>query len=393
MLGRCFQSIMGTEGAIAIVAKSEGSQSQNPSTSVPEAAVAVPPAKDSERELSSPASPGERAVFLGLVAEEIVRVSKQGFTTLFVAPRPFTPEESEALRESAWNDIAYEDVLTDSKYIVAFLRNPHTQDECFVDRFGYATLIPASELRNRGLLPPFGRGPSHSALGVWLKQAGKDSRVLEPHFTPLPGLPLDWGLPSSVEQAATIRPLETTPSQANVPAHVTVGAALVQDKSIITRGGDRYLPLPLAAWTAQASESALRNWIDHRVKFGGRSLRTHISLTKGVYVSEESVQRIASRFVNWPSNEPAGPVTLGETDDQSGFLAMSDAARIVGVSSRTMWLWASQGKAPTDKSLDVIKCTTSDHFYIREKDVFELNALVPRSGLQRGRRPKVSVEP
>lgn len=237
------------------------------------------------------------------------------------------------------------------------------------------------------------RGPSHSDTQM--------SFILLKQIASTPGrnnegatlLPLDSDQSLSAQRSEDSAPLEKTLGPANIPAHVNIGAVLVPEKSIITRGGVRYLPLPLAAWNAQASESSLRNWIDNRVKFAGRIIKTHLSITKGVYVSEESVQRMSERFIKWPSREPAGQVTLGETDDQSGFLGTSDAARIVGVSSRTMWLWASQGKAPTAKCLDVIKCTTSDYFYIREKDVFELRAGVPRSGLQRGRRPFPVAKP
>jgi hypothetical protein len=169
---------------------------------------------------------------------------------------------------------------------------------------------------------------------------------------------------------------------------------MLADDRIITRAGIRYSPLPLAAWLARASEPTVRAWIDKRVKFGGQPLKTLTSsATKGLYLSQDSVDRMANRFVRWPSREPAGAVTLGETDDQSGYLAMADAARIIGVSSRTMWLWASQEKAPSDKPLDVIKCTTSENFYVLEKDVYDLKAVVPRSGLQRGRRPQPALEP
>jgi hypothetical protein len=58
-----------------------------------------------------------------------------------------------------------------------------------------------------------------------------------------------------------------------------------------------------------------------------------------------------------------------------------------------MWLWASHpGKAPTGKVLDVIKCTASDYFYIREKDAHDLKKLIPRSGLHRGRRPQTVLQ-
>ena len=58
-----------------------------------------------------------------------------------------------------------------------------------------------------------------------------------------------------------------------------------------------------------------------------------------------------------------------------------------------MYLWATQeGKAPTDKPLDVIQDPISEHFFIREKDVYDLKAVVPRSGLPRGRRPQLALE-
>jgi len=198
----------------------------------------------------------------------------------------------------------------------------------------------------------------------------------------------------SLEQQPPSGPLAPPDISAlNIRRLAAVGSTMIEDKRIITKGDVRYLPLPLAAWIAHASESALRNWIDTRARFAGRVIQTHVSQTNALYVSEESVKRVAERFVKWPSKEPAGPIAIGETDDRSGFLGMSDAAGIVGVSSRTMWLWASQGKAPTDKPLDVIKCTTSDYFYIRERDAYELKALVPRSGLQRGRRPQLAPQP
>jgi hypothetical protein len=179
----------------------------------------------------------------------------------------------------------------------------------------------------------------------------------------------------------------------NAPLFPSVGSRVIQDDRIITKDGLRFIPLPLAAWLAHASETTLSSWIEKRNKFGSRSIKTYTSPTQTLYVSEESLQRIAQRFVKWPSNEPAGPVSIGETDNQNGFIGVADAARILGVSGRTMWLWASQSKAPTDKPLDVIKCTTSDYYYIREKDLERLKALVPRSGLRRGPRPQSLLQP
>jgi hypothetical protein len=168
----------------------------------------------------------------------------------------------------------------------------------------------------------------------------------------------------------------------------------LRDDSILTIGDERYFPLPLAAWAARASEASISKWVRNRTKFDGRAIKVHVGpLTGGLYVSETSIGRMANRFVKWPSKEPAGTVTLGETNALTGFLAMSEAGQLLGVSKRTAWLWASQGKAPSQEPLDVIQCKTSGYFYIRERDVLRLKALVPRTGLQRGRRPRVAPQP
>jgi hypothetical protein len=188
---------------------------------------------------------------------------------------------------------------------------------------------------------------------------------------------------------------EKTSSTIRPPEAETHGPTMVeQDDKVLVQNGVRYRPLPLAAQLAQAPRQTLLNWIKNKTEFSGRPLQSYyLAPVDRYFVSEESIQRIADRFVKWPSQEKAGRVTLGETKDKSGFLTMSEGARIIGVSARTMWLWASQDKAPTDKPLDIIKCTTSDHFYIREKNVYELKKLIPKSGLQRGRRSLVLPHP
>jgi len=194
-----------------------------------------------------------------------------------------------------------------------------------------------------------------------------------------------------------------SPLKIEAPEAETYEPEMSQDDSIIFKGetlfkgGRPYRPLPLAAQLGQAPRQTLRNWIKNKTEFQGRPLQTYyLQSLDRYFVSEESIDRMANRFIKWRSGKPAGPagpVTIGKTKDQSAFLSTSDAARILGVSPRTTWLWASQeGKAPTGKPLDVIKCTTSDHFYIHEKDVYELKKLIPRSGLQRGRRPQLAPQ-
>ena len=207
-----------------------------------------------------------------------------------------------------------------------------------------------------------------------------------PGFRSFPSSVVPNLLPVEVNLEARQRP-------ASVQPRASTKIAQMQDKAIITRGGVRFFPLQLAAWVAQVNESTIRSWIEEKVKFEKRTIETHSSITKAIYVSEDSVRRMSMRFVKWPSGNPVEDVRIGETDDRSGYIGTGDAARIVGVSNRTMWLWASQGKAPIQAPLNVIKCVTSEHFYVLEKDVFELSSLVPRSGIQRGRRPRAVAEP
>jgi hypothetical protein len=164
------------------------------------------------------------------------------------------------------------------------------------------------------------------------------------------------------------------------------------DKSFI-QDGVRYFPLSLAAPIVQAPAPSLLHWIKKQTKFDGRPLQSYYFAPVNQYfISEESIDRAANRFIKWPSQEPAGPVTLGEKRDQNGYIGLTDAARTIGVDHHTMWRWTTKGTAPTDKPLDVVKCPASDQLYIRQKDVTALKKLVPRSGLRAGRRPQTGLQ-
>jgi len=170
-----------------------------------------------------------------------------------------------------------------------------------------------------------------------------------------------------------------------------LGRILAQRSFI--KGGIPYFPLSFAAPLAQVPETTLRDWIKKKTKIGGRAIHTHTSPANGIYISEESVTRIANRFIKWPSQEPAGAVTIGETDDQTGYIGLTDAAQTLRIERHTLWRWATKGTAPTEKPLHIIKCPASEQFYISEKDVTHLADLVPRSGLQRGPRPQPHPSP
>lgn len=178
------------------------------------------------------------------------------------------------------------------------------------------------------------------------------------------------------------------------PEQSSYGTEMVEDDRIITRGGNRYLPVSLAADLAQVPRTTLLNWMKAKVKFQGRPLQTYYSQTaRRTFLKEESVERVRYRFVKWPSKQPVGQVIIGETGQQTGYIGITKAARAVGVDHHTIWLWITRGNAPTEKPLDVIRCSASDQFYIHEKDVSELKKLIPRSGLQKGRRPRQSLRP
>ncbi len=179
------------------------------------------------------------------------------------------------------------------------------------------------------------------------------------------------------------------------PQPQTLERRMVQhdDKSFV-QDGVRWFPLSAAAPVIQAPRSTLMHWINKETKFDGRPLQTYYFAPANRYfISEESIDRAANRFIKWPSQEPAGPVTLGEQRDQSGYVGLTDAARTLGVDHHTMWRWTTKGTAPTDKPLDVIKCPASDQFYIRQRDVAALKKIVPRSGLHAGRRAQPGPQP
>jgi len=159
----------------------------------------------------------------------------------------------------------------------------------------------------------------------------------------------------------------------------------------LTKGGIRYFPVSFAAPLAQAPESTIRYWISQDTKFEGKLIKSHISPANSLYVSEDSVRRMARRFVKYRDGKPAGPagpVILGETDDQRGYIGLTDAARTLGVERHTIWRWAMKGTAPEGRTLDIIKDSASDQFYISEQDVSALSQYVPRTGLSRGPRPQ-----
>ena len=169
----------------------------------------------------------------------------------------------------------------------------------------------------------------------------------------------------------------------------------LEDK-VFVKDGVRYLPLSDAARIAKTPPQTMLSWIKNETEFDGQPLDSlYFKPLDSYFVGEDSIQKAANRFVKWPSNEPASDVVIGQTEDQTGYIGTSEAAKIVGVSSRTIWLWAKESKAPLDRPLDVIRCKTSDEVYILEKDVADLAKLIPKSGLQRGRRPQqqLSLQP
>jgi hypothetical protein len=170
------------------------------------------------------------------------------------------------------------------------------------------------------------------------------------------------------------------------------GMPATEERVFFEPDGPAYRPLIAAAQLAQTPAQTLRDWVNQGIEFEGRPLDVHYSARfRTHFLTEESIARLARRFTKGGSDECAGDVTIGSTKDRSGYIGTTEAARILNVSSRTAWLWASQGAAPSEQPLDVIQCKTSGHFYISERDVYALKKLIPRTGLPRGRRPKTAV--
>lgn len=168
----------------------------------------------------------------------------------------------------------------------------------------------------------------------------------------------------------------------------------MQQESFLVQNGVQYMPLSDAARLAGVQRETLLSWMKNEVKFDGEPIdAVYFKPTGNHFVSMKSVERIANRFIRWPSKEPAGIVIIGETDDQTGYLPTSDAARIIRMADPTLRAWVRLNKTPLDKPLNVIKCTTSGYFYIHHKDVLRLAKHVKEHGVPRGPRRQKSIEP
>jgi predicted DNA-binding protein (UPF0251 family) len=209
-------------------------------------------------------------------------------------------------------------------------------------------------------------------------------------FLPQPSLPAEVVeiFPRTAPTSSpTIPPPETTDREPGMAA---------EGELILMQNGVSYRPLLVAAQRVQASRRTVHEWVKNKTKFAGRELKT-VERSNSCFIADESIERMANRFVKWHKGKPAGPagaVTIGATEDRSGYLSTIEAARVLGVSSRTPWVWANEdGKAPTGKQLDVVKCTTSKRYYIHERDVYEIKNQLPKTGLSRGRRPTKTLTP
>ena len=242
--------------------------------------------------------------------------------------------------------------------------------------------LKASAVRKDGVLTlsfPKPRDPSKPTFREIARSMG--ARLPEPDGEPFS---IDIVSPTSATIPQPEHQLTHDTKMVEDDYALQLGRILAQ--KAITKAGNRYFPLSLAAPLAQVPETTLRDWITKKTKFAGKAIQTHSSPTAGIYISEESVNRMANRFIRWPSQQPAGRVTIGESDDQTGYIGLTDAARMIGVERHTVWRWATKGTAPTENALDVIKCPASEQFYISEKDVESLKNVVPRTGLRRGPR-------
>jgi hypothetical protein len=257
---------------------------------------------------------------------------------------------------------------------------------------------PAAALNHRFVLPE--KVNSKKARAAWsgdtlivrfpctdVKAPAVIPPMIEPDLAPAPviSIPIDFGSP-------------VTPIIRRSKPH---GRTMVHNDQIavskdgtLVKNGTRYYPANEAASSAQTTPSTLLRWIKTDTEIGGQPIESYYFVPLDRYfVSEQSIQRIATRFIKLPSEQPAGSVIIGQTPDHSGYISLPDARAILGISNRTMYLWATETTAPTDKPLDIIKDPISEHLYVREKDVYRLKPLIPKTGLSRGRRPQLALQP
>jgi hypothetical protein len=191
--------------------------------------------------------------------------------------------------------------------------------------------------------------------------------------------------------------LEQSGQPAPVPAKIappatTQARKMVSDERSFMHEGVRYFPLSVATPIIQVPRTTLIDWIRKGKTVGDKPLQVHYSEAAARYfISEESIERAALRFVKWPSEQPAGIVHLGETANGRGYIGLKQAAREIGISDHTMWLWAARGKAP-GHSPDVIKCPVTEQYYIHQAEIGRLRKLVPDSGLRPGPRRKLDLK-
>lgn len=184
--------------------------------------------------------------------------------------------------------------------------------------------------------------------------------------------------------------IEKAGQSAALPAKIVPPATahvrkMVNDERSFMHEGVRYFPLSVAAPIIQVPRTTLVDWIKKGKLVAGQPLQVHFSKAAGRnFISEESIERAALRFVKWPSEQPAGVVHLGE----KGYVGLKQAARDIGISDHTMWLWAARQKAPV--TLDVIKCPVSEQYYLGHTEIPRLKKLIPKSGLRRGPRPHLT---
>lgn len=181
-------------------------------------------------------------------------------------------------------------------------------------------------------------------------------------------------------------------SHIRAPAQSSYGTEMLEDDRIIVKDGVRYFPLSLAAEVAQVPRTTLVDWINEKMKFQGRALDVYHSPTaRKTFLDEESVHRVARRFINWPSKENAGRVVLGQTDDQTGYIGIAKAAKAIGIDHHTIWLWIKRHNSPTQAPLNIIRCSASEQYYIHEKDISEIKKHI--TGLKASRRRRLQRTP
>jgi hypothetical protein len=165
---------------------------------------------------------------------------------------------------------------------------------------------------------------------------------------------------------------------------------------IVNINNEKFFPVEIAAIRAQVREITMAKWLRSAITFNGKPIRSMQTLThKRLHIAEESLLALETRFIKVPSGEAAGRVSLGTTDNDTGYISIGHAAEHLPISRFKLNRWAADGCGGPNKEikLDVIRDPISEHYYIAEKSLATLSASLNVTAASRDTAPTPQSNP